>query len=111
MLHHVLHFLEQPDLALRHAAATLRSDGVLLVVDFAPHQIVELRDQHHHRHLGIAPEELTRWAEGAGLRVERLVQFDPEPTGATASGLPVCLWRLVPVASSATGNSNLEGSP
>ena len=45
----------------------LRPGGRLLVVDFAPHELEFLRDEHAHRRLGFAPETVAQWIDAAGL--------------------------------------------
>src|SRR5690606_11200727 len=47
-IHQVLHFLDDPALAIREAARLLRPAGRLIVVDFAPHALEFLREQHAH---------------------------------------------------------------
>ena len=67
VIHQVLHYLADPARAVREAARTLAPGGRLLVVDFAPHDLEFLRDEHAHRRLGFAAEEVRRWMETAGL--------------------------------------------
>ena len=66
-LHQVLHFLDDPGRALKEAARVLRAGGRLLIVDFAPHGLEFLREEHAHRRLGFSREEMTRMIEAAGL--------------------------------------------
>jgi DNA-binding transcriptional ArsR family regulator len=68
VLHHVLHFLEEPARAIDQAAHAVRANGRLLIVDFAPHPVEELRLVHGHRRLGFADDEVVRWCEAAELR-------------------------------------------
>ena len=49
----------------------LRPGGRLLVIDFAPHDLEFLRDEHAHRRLGFAAETVTQWLEAAGLDLVR----------------------------------------
>ncbi len=84
--HLVLHYLDNPGRAIQEIGRLLRPGGQAIVVDFAPHMLDHLREQHAHRRLGFSTDEVRRWLEEAGLDLveeERLVG-DP---------LTVCLWR------------------
>ena len=41
--------------------------GVLVLVDFAPHALEFLRDEHAHRRLGFSDAEVAEWCRAAGL--------------------------------------------
>jgi len=69
VLHQVLHYLDNPVAAVAAAARLLAPGGRLLIADFAPHTLEELRNAHAHRRLGFADEEVARWARAAGLEV------------------------------------------
>ena len=90
-LHQVLHYLEDPTRALAEAARILAPDGRLLIVDFAPHDLDDLRTAHAHRRLGIAGEHMAQWLQRAGLH---LAQHDvlPPPWRKEGTGLTVSLW-------------------
>jgi ubiquinone/menaquinone biosynthesis C-methylase UbiE/DNA-binding transcriptional ArsR family regulator len=88
IVHQVLHFLDDSGHAIREAARVLRPGGRLLVVDFAPHDLEFLREEHAHRRLGFAAETVTQWLEAAGLDVLRQQTFPPGPEGKIA----VSLW-------------------
>ena len=89
VLHQVLHFLDDPGAAIAEAARLLAPGGKLLVVDFAPHELEFLREQSAHRRLGFARDQLGRWLEGAGLKLERFRELKPQPSGGK---LTVSLW-------------------
>ena len=57
-LHQVLHFLDDPVLAIREAARLLAPGGHLLVTDFAPHRLDIYREEYAHRRLGFADAEI-----------------------------------------------------
>ena len=54
VMHQVLHFLSDPQRAVREAARVLAPGGRLLIVDFAPHELEFLREQYAHERLGFA---------------------------------------------------------
>lgn len=66
-IHQVLHFLADPARALATSAQLLRRGGRLLIVDFAPHDLEFLREQHAHRRLGFAEAEIAAWCAQAGI--------------------------------------------
>jgi ArsR family transcriptional regulator len=67
ILHHVLHFAQQPGAAIREAARVLMPGGRLLIVDFAPHEHEDLRALYAHVRLGFSDEQLLGWFDAAGL--------------------------------------------
>lgn len=67
ILHHVLHFAQQPGAAIAEAARVLAPGGRLLIADFAPHDREELRARDAHTRLGFADAQIERWFAAAGL--------------------------------------------
>ncbi|MEH3103511.1 MAG: metalloregulator ArsR/SmtB family transcription factor [Sphingomonas phyllosphaerae] len=71
ILHHVLHFAQQPGAAIAEAARVLDDYGRLLIADFASHDREELRARDAHTRLGFADAQIAGWFEKAGLALER----------------------------------------
>lgn len=82
-IHQVLHFLDQPATALAEAARVLRPGGHLLLVDFAPHQLEELRAEHNHRRLGFADKDVEAWLQAAHLQQLRTEVLPGNPLTVT----------------------------
>lgn len=71
ILHHVLHFAQQPGAAIAEAARVLGPGGRLLIVDFAPHEREELRARDAHARLGFSDEQIMGWFAANGLAPAR----------------------------------------
>jgi ArsR family transcriptional regulator len=67
IVHHVLHFAQQPGAAIAEAARVLEAGGRLLIVDFAPHEREELRTRNNHARLGFSDEQMLGWFEASEL--------------------------------------------
>ena len=67
VIHQVLHYADRPAAVIAEAARVLRPNGVLVVVDFAPHLLEFLRDEHAHHRLGFSDAEVAEWCREAGL--------------------------------------------
>ena len=64
----VLHHLPAPAIALGEALRVLKPGGRLLIVDMAPHEREEYRQQMGHVWLGFSEEQVCRLLEQAGFR-------------------------------------------
>jgi len=90
VVHQVLHYLVDPVAAVTEAARLVAPGGKLLIIDFAPHEMEELREQHQHRRLGFTDEEIREWITDAGLTPADAIALPPE-----TAGLTVTIWTAV----------------
>lgn len=90
-IHQVLHYLDDPQHALLEARRVLKSGGRIIIVDFAPHELEELRSEHAHRRLGISAEQMSGFLARAGL-VLKEHRVLPPPWLKRGPGLTVSLW-------------------
>ena len=100
-IHHVLHYLADPRLAVREAVRVLKPGGTLLIVDFAPHGHDFMREEYAHTRLGFAAEEIGDWLRHAGAPDWSVTTFP----GSNDQGLAVSLWK----ATAETGNLSMQG--
>jgi ubiquinone/menaquinone biosynthesis C-methylase UbiE len=87
-VHQVLHYLGDPAAAVAEAARLTAPGGKLVIVDFAPHELEFLREQHQHRRLGFSDEEMIRWLAAGGLDCLEPLALAPTREG----GLTVKIW-------------------
>ncbi|HUC10768.1 MAG TPA: metalloregulator ArsR/SmtB family transcription factor [Stellaceae bacterium] len=97
VIHQVLHYADRPAAVITEAARVLRPRGILVLVDFAPHDLEFLREEHAHRRLGFADGEIAEWCRAGGL--------DPSsPCLLPGDPLTVAIWT-------ATRGSGVVGRP
>lgn len=84
-IHQVLHYADQPALVIAEAARLLLPGGRLMVVDFAPHDLENLRTDHAHRRLGFDDGEVAPWCRAAGLEPAPGISLPGDP-------LTVMIW-------------------
>lgn len=87
-VHQVLHFLPDPGRAVEVAVRLLKPGGRLLLIDFAPHGLEFLREEHAHRRLGFSDSEIARWCAAAGAPLDGTTTLAPDKDGA----LTVKIW-------------------
>ncbi len=88
VVHQVLHYLSDPAAAVKEAARIVAPGGRLIIVDFAPHKLEFLREQHQHRRLGFAEPEMSRWLGEGGLGEVRTLALP----ATRSDGLTVKIW-------------------
>jgi ArsR family transcriptional regulator len=91
-IHMVLHFLSDPQRAVREAARVLAPGGRLLIVDFAPHELEFLREAYAHERLGFAGALVGQWVAELGLEVLETRDLAPDAAAAQKDKLTVSLW-------------------
>jgi ArsR family transcriptional regulator len=84
-IHQVLHYLDEPAAAIAEAARVLTPGGRLVVIDFLPHQLENLRDEHNHRRLGFAEAEIEGWFDKTDLTAVESERLTGDP-------LTVAVW-------------------
>ena len=90
IIHQVLHYLDDPARAIREAARVLRPGGRLVVIDFAPHALEFLREEHAHRRLGFASSEIEDFMREADLDI--VAHRDLAPSRSIDGQLTVSVW-------------------
>ncbi len=85
LFYQVLHFADDPSRAISEAARTLRPGGKIMIVDFAPHAIENLRTEHTHRRLGFPQQEIENWFEATNLQPLSTRHLEADP-------LTVSIW-------------------
>lgn len=102
-IHQVLHYAVDPAAVVAEAARVLQPGGQLVIVDFAPHQLEALRDEHAHRRLGFADDEVAGWLRAAGLT--------PGPvTRLPGKQLTVVLWTATRAALAVSPTTTATGA-
>jgi SAM-dependent methyltransferase len=101
VIHQVLHYADRPAMAITEAARVLRPHGILVVVDFAPHAVEFLRDEHAHRRLGFGDAEIADWCRAAGLDAPSARPLPGDP-------LTVVIWTAHRPAAAANRQSDAD---
>ncbi|MEP2735702.1 MAG: metalloregulator ArsR/SmtB family transcription factor [Erythrobacter sp.] len=78
LLHQVLHFAQDPKLALTEAARVLKPGGRIAIIDFASHDREELRERHAHAWLGFEDTQIEKLLHEAGVKTSQAIAFEGE---------------------------------
>lgn len=85
LFHQVLHFAQDPAMALREAARVTREGGRIAIVDFAAHSHEELRERHAHARLGFEDGQMAALMRQSGF-------LPAEPLALDEGELVVKIW-------------------
>jgi ArsR family transcriptional regulator len=106
IIHQVLHYADRPAAAIAEAARVLRPGGGLIIVDFAPHALEFLREEHAHCRLGFGDDDIAAWCRAADLELSQPHRLAGDP-------LTVVIWtahRQPAVSGPASPASRLAAS-
>ena len=97
---------DDPELAVVEAVRVLRPGGQMMIVDFAPHNVEELRRNHAHHRLGFPTGEVKSWFENSELKFLHAQNMKGDP-------LTVSLWlaEKTTVVSNRSSASAIRRSP
>ncbi len=104
IFHQVLHYLDDPQAALREAMRVTRPGGRIVIADFAPHALEFLRQEHAHRRLGFSDREVQGWFKAAALKPLAMESLAPR---SNTQALTVMVW-LAGVAEASASRSKAE---
>jgi len=76
IFHQVLHYAQHPEAVIAEAIRTLAPGGRLVIVDFAAHNVEELRTVHAHARLGFADDFMKKAFAGHGLQMIHQTALD-----------------------------------
>ncbi|MGA0314551.1 MAG: ArsR/SmtB family transcription factor [Alphaproteobacteria bacterium] len=79
VVHQVLRYSQDPAAVVDEASKVLEPNGKMFVVDFAPHSVEVLKEEHAHRWLGFDDREVLSWCKKAGLAIEETHELFGEP--------------------------------
>ena len=84
----VIRYADEPEMVISEGARVLSPGGRLIIVDFAPHNLQELRDDHAHQWLGFSETEMIGWFNAVNLEPVNIEYLQGDP-------LTVCIWTAV----------------
>jgi len=90
ILHQVLHYAQNPEHVIKEASRILSDNGRLMIVDFAPHNLEELRKDHAHTRLGFSDKMIKESFGNANLYLTH--HSDLPNKKASDDALTVSIW-------------------
>lgn len=97
LFHQVLHYSQEPERVLSEAARVAKPDGRIAIVDFAAHDLEELRSRHAHARLGFSDEQMLALLSDAGFAAA-------EPIALPGKPLTVKIWTGCRLSNSASAS-------
>ena len=79
VIHQVLRYSQDPAAVIAEASRVLQPNGLVFVVDFAPHSVEVLREKYAHQWLGFDDREALSWCNKAGLAIKETHELLGEP--------------------------------
>ena len=76
ILHQVLHYAQHPEAVLVEVSRVLKSNGIVLIADFAAHDREDLRTEHAHARLGFSDDSMKRWLTASKLELVQTRTLD-----------------------------------
>jgi ArsR family transcriptional regulator len=92
IIHQVLHYIDNPEYTIVESSRALKPGGQLIIVDFLPHDLEFLRDNHAHRRLGFSDATIKEWAQSNNLELTAAEHLHPR--NPDTQSLSVGLWNL-----------------
>lgn len=68
----VLHHLPHPEAGIMEAARILKPDGKFLLLDYLPHDQLEMQERFGDMWLGFSKEQIQSWLKNAGLKCKKI---------------------------------------
>ncbi|WP_164115150.1 metalloregulator ArsR/SmtB family transcription factor [Sphingorhabdus sp. Alg239-R122] len=71
LLHQVLHYAQNPERVIAETGRVAASEGRIVIVDFASHDMEELRTKDAHARLGFSDTQIEKLLRGGGFALDR----------------------------------------
>jgi len=71
LLHQVLHYAQNPERVIGETGRVAASEGRIVIVDFAPHDMEELRTKDAHARLGFSDAQIEKLMAGGGFALDQ----------------------------------------